>query len=68
MALRFGANLKTVRNRTGLSQSELAFRAGLGQTAVSRLELGLREPRLTTIVSLANALKVPPAELIPDDA
>jgi transcriptional regulator with XRE-family HTH domain len=59
-------NLKTVRRRQGISQAELAYRADLNQTAVSRIELGMREPRLSTIVRLANALDVPSSELIPD--
>lgn len=36
-----------------MSQAGLAYRAGLNQTAVSRIELGMREPRLSPIVRLA---------------
>jgi transcriptional regulator with XRE-family HTH domain len=65
LAQRFGANLKSIRAERGMSQADLAFRAKLDQTAISRLELGLREPRLSTVVALANALEVKSAELIP---
>jgi transcriptional regulator with XRE-family HTH domain len=65
LARRFGANLKSLRVRRGMSQADLALKAQLDQTAISRLELGLREPRLSTVVSLANALDVRSAELIP---
>jgi transcriptional regulator with XRE-family HTH domain len=65
LARRFGANLKSIRVQRGLSQADLAYRAKLDQTAISRLELGLREPRLSTVVALANALDVKSAELIP---
>jgi transcriptional regulator with XRE-family HTH domain len=65
LARRFGTNLKSIRTKRGMSQADLAFRAQLDQTAISRLELGLREPRLSTVVALANALDVRSAELIP---
>lgn len=64
IAKRFGATLKFERQSRGLSQGDLARRAGIDQTAVSRLEGGTREPRLVTICSLARALEVTPAELI----
>ena len=43
------------RRRAGLSQRELAVRAGLTQAAVSRLESGDRLPRLETLQALAEA-------------
>lgn len=43
------------RRRAGLSQRELAVRAGLTQAAVSRLESGDRLPRLETLLALAEA-------------
>jgi len=66
VAKRFGATLKYERQNRGLSQGDLARLAGIDQTAISRLESGIREPRLVTICSLANALEVTPAELISD--
>lgn len=61
----FAANLRRLRLAAGLSQMELGDRAGLHFSEVSRLERGLRDPRLTTIVRLAGALQVPPAALLP---
>jgi transcriptional regulator with XRE-family HTH domain len=61
----FAANLRRLRLAAGLSQMELGDRAGLHFSEVSRLERGLRDPRLTTIVRLAGALQVPPADLLP---
>lgn len=43
------------RHRAGLSQRELAGRAGVTQAAVSRLESGDRLPRLETLLALAEA-------------
>jgi transcriptional regulator with XRE-family HTH domain len=57
-AVQFGKNLRRCRGRAGLSQEELGFRASLHRTEIGLLERGRREPRLSTIVRLASALKV----------
>lgn len=59
----FGKNLVRLRRRAGVSQEELGFRADLHRTAIGLLERGEREPQLDTIVKLAGALRVPPAEM-----
>jgi transcriptional regulator with XRE-family HTH domain len=59
VAQRFGANLAAARQRSGLSQEEVGFRAGLHRTEVSILERGTRCPRIDTLVKLAGALDVP---------
>jgi transcriptional regulator with XRE-family HTH domain len=41
--------LRSVRLRRGLTQSELAVRAGTTQTAISRLERGDRSPTTETL-------------------
>jgi DNA-binding XRE family transcriptional regulator len=64
VALRFGENLRRVRRRVGLSQDELAARASLHRTEISMLENGLRVARVTTMIQLAGAMQVDPAELI----
>ncbi len=60
----FGNNLRRHRRRVGLSQEELALRASLHRSAISKLERGGREPRLATIVKVADALSVPLDELL----
>jgi transcriptional regulator with XRE-family HTH domain len=60
----FGANLRRLRHSAGLSQLQLSDRSGLHFTEISRLERGVRDPRLTTIVQLARGLEVDPAELV----
>lgn len=60
------ANLRRLRKAKCWSQEYLATAAGLHPTEVSRLERGLREPRLRTVVQVASALKVPVQELIED--
>jgi len=61
---RFAANLRAAREQRGLSQEALAQVGGLHRTEISLLERGQREPRLTTIVTLARALHVEPARLL----
>jgi transcriptional regulator with XRE-family HTH domain len=60
----FARNLKTRRDSAGLSQEALGHACDLHPTEISRLERAVREPRLSTIVKLARALKVRPAELL----
>lgn len=61
---RFGRNVRSQRERRGLSQEELGHAAGLHPTEISRLERGVREPRLSTVVRLARALGLRPARLL----
>jgi transcriptional regulator with XRE-family HTH domain len=49
IAQRFGANLACVRQRAGISQEELGFRASLHRTEVGQLERGVRMPRIDTL-------------------
>lgn len=61
---RFGANVRRHRLRLELSQEALGFKCGLHTTEISRLERAKREPRLGTIVVIARALEIKPAELL----
>lgn len=60
----FAANMRAARVRLGLSQEALGHAAGLHRTEISLLERGARDPRLVTIVRVARALKLAPAELL----
>jgi transcriptional regulator with XRE-family HTH domain len=61
---RFAANMRRLRLARELSQEALGFQAELHRTEISLLERGLREPRLSTIVRIAHALKVSPCDLL----
>jgi transcriptional regulator with XRE-family HTH domain len=54
----FADKLRSLREAANLTQYELAKRAGLSKQALSRLELGEREPRWGTVQALAQALGV----------
>lgn len=59
----FGQRLRTLRNRAGLTQEELAFRAGLTANGISALERGTRtRPYPHTVRTLADALGLSAAQ------
>ena len=62
----FGARVRELRLARGLSQEQLAERAGLHRTYVSSLERGRRNVGLDNILDLAAALEVPAARLFQD--
>jgi transcriptional regulator with XRE-family HTH domain len=64
IAEQFGKNLCAQRRRAELSQEGLADLSKLHRTAVGMIERGLREPRISTVAKLANALSIPPEELL----
>jgi transcriptional regulator with XRE-family HTH domain len=47
-----------------LSQEGLAELSGLHRTYISGIERGVRNPTLSIILQIANALKVRPSELL----
>jgi transcriptional regulator with XRE-family HTH domain len=52
----FAAWLRERRQSAGLSQEQLAEKAGLHRTYVSQLERGLKSPTLDVLADLAAAL------------
>ena len=60
----FARNVAEARNRRQLTQSQLGERAGIHFTEISRIERGLRDPRLSTLIRLARALKLRPTRLL----
>lgn len=65
MARTFGEELRDKRRTAGLSQRELAERAGLDFSYISKIENGrIPPPAADTIVKLSRILKVAPEELL----
>jgi transcriptional regulator with XRE-family HTH domain len=60
----FGRRLREVRLEREWTQEELADRSGLTSVQVSRIERGVREVRLTTLLRLIAALEVSPDRLL----
>jgi two-component system, response regulator len=55
----FGTSVKSWRGKRGISQEELAGRAGLHRTYISDVERGVRNVSLESIEKLARALEIP---------
>jgi predicted transcriptional regulator/DNA-binding XRE family transcriptional regulator len=60
----FGQQLRHLRRARGLTLTELGERIGRAPSALSLLENGRREPKLSLIEQLAAVLSVPVAELL----
>jgi transcriptional regulator with XRE-family HTH domain len=60
----FGQRLRKLRTEHGVSQDRLALITGLHRTAISKLELGERDPQLDTILRLARGVGVPPEAFV----
>jgi transcriptional regulator with XRE-family HTH domain len=60
----FGRALRRLREARGMSQEELAFRAGYSRQQVSLIERAAVNPTLDAIFLLSEALAVAPSELL----
>ena len=49
--------LRALRKKAGLTQAELAKRAGVSQSLIARIEAGTVNPRLSTLVRIYSALR-----------
>lgn len=60
----FGGVLQRQRAKVGITQEELAYRADVDRTFVSRLERGIRQPTITTLIGLGEALGISATDLV----
>lgn len=56
--IEFGKQVKSLRKSKRLTLTSLCYKNGLEPSTISRIEKGLVEPKLLTIMKLANALEV----------
>ena len=59
---RFATLLRRQRHARGLTQTDLAERAQVSRRAIVDLERGASQPHATTLLRLAEALRLPPAQ------
>lgn len=57
--MRYGKAIRICRAAKGLSQKELAAKAGIGSSHISLIEAGKRSPSLATVEKICKALNVP---------
>ncbi len=63
---RLATKVKQFRLASGISQEELAFRAGIDRTYASQIERAVANPSLGIICSLADALDCSLSDLLLD--
>ena len=63
---RLGARVRLARERSGLTQAELAERAEMEELTISRCEAGTREMTAYDVAVISRALGVYPGALIPE--
>lgn len=59
-----GRRIREVRTGQGLSLEQLALLTGISAPALPLIETGKRDPRLTTLMRIAGALRVPLADFV----
>ena len=59
----FGAHLRKLRKAKKWTMKDLAFEADIELSQVHRIEKGITNPTLTTLLLLADALQVPATKL-----
>lgn len=59
-----GERIKAIRKQSGLSQIELAEKAGIAVNSLRLYEAGKREPKIDAVTKLAEALGVTKQELL----
>lgn len=59
-----GTQVRRVRLERGMRQEDLAVALGLSVAYVSLIERGRRNPPITTVLALAEALNTNPTELL----
>lgn len=62
----FGRRLHSLRTQLGLTQLELSLRCGIQASFIGSLELGKKNPTLTTITKIADGLGISITELLGD--
>ena len=68
LALQIGPRLRDLRHIRGLTQTQLAQRAKMSSSDVSRAEIGARTPTLPTLRRIAQALRVGVGDLLDIEA
>ena len=62
--VRLGRRLSVLREKRGLSQTQLADMAGIGRAHLSQIENGAVAARIDTLKTLADALEISLSELL----
>jgi len=64
MNMNLGSTIKLIREKRGYKQSELANRAGISVSHLCLVEKEKRDPSLSTIEAISDALSIPVSVLV----
>ena len=67
MAKFFNENIKYIRNQKNISQQELADKAGIDRSTISRIEQNEVETSIENVLKISAALNIPIADLVGKD-
>lgn len=59
-----GKRIKEIRKSKNMAQKELAYTCELDISTMNRIEAGVYIPRITTLKTIANALKISVGEIV----
>ena len=62
--IKFGDNLKSIREAKGISQRSLASSCNVDHSHISKIERGEKNITILTVLELANALEIKPKKLL----
>jgi transcriptional regulator with XRE-family HTH domain len=62
---RVAALIRSARTDAGLTQAELAERAGLRRASIANIEIGIQSVSVHQLLSMASALRISPQRLLP---
>jgi transcriptional regulator with XRE-family HTH domain len=62
--IKLGERVRSLREKRGLSQEDLAHETGFGRSFMSAIERGKKDVRISTLVKLATIFKVSLSQLL----
>ncbi|RIN44407.1 helix-turn-helix domain-containing protein [Staphylococcus simulans] len=65
--MKFGQNIKQIRKRMNITQSELATKIKISRSYLSDIENGNKNPSIKTVKKLADSLGLSVTDLFNDD-
>jgi transcriptional regulator with XRE-family HTH domain len=63
----FGSHLKKLREKKNITQAQLASDMNVEISQISRIERGIINPSLCTVVEIAKAIGISPSKLLETD-
>lgn len=64
ISYKIGLKIKLLRNKLGISQEELGFRAKISKTQIGLIERGESSPTIDTLAQIARALEICLVDLV----